>query len=97
MRVCLERWCRSEDRLLNVGTGVDLTIRALAEAVAEAMGFRNEIRWDVSKPDGTPKKQLEVTRLARLGWRARIELADGLKSTVADFCETIREERVRSS
>ena len=95
----LERWQPGPEDppFLNVGTGVDLTIRALAEAVAEAMGFRNEIRWDVSKPDGTPKKQLEVTRLARLGWRARIELADGLKSTVADFCETIREERVRSS
>jgi GDP-L-fucose synthase len=68
---------------LNVGTGVDLTIRQLAEAVAEATGFQGEIHWDASKPDGTPKKQLDVSRLAALGWRARIPLAQGLRSTVA--------------
>jgi GDP-L-fucose synthase len=70
---------------LNVGTGVDLTIRELAEQVAEATGYPGEIIWDTSKPDGTPKKQLDVSRLAALGWRARIPLAEGLASTVADF------------
>lgn len=72
-------------QFLNVGTGVDLTIRELAEAVARATGFQGEIQWDASKPDGTPKKQLDVGRLAALGWRARIPLAEGLMSTVADF------------
>lgn len=83
----LEHWQPGLDDLkfLNVGTGVDLSIRELAEAVAKATGFQGEIRWDTSKPDGTPKKQLDVSRMARLGWRARIDLAQGLASTVADF------------
>jgi GDP-L-fucose synthase len=70
---------------LNVGTGLDLSIRELAEAVAQATGFRGEIHWDTSKPDGTPKKQLDVSRLAALGWRARIPLAEGLKQAVEAF------------
>jgi GDP-L-fucose synthase len=83
----LEHWQPGSVELqqLNVGTGVDLTIRELAEAVAAATGYQGEIRWDTSKPDGTPKKQLDVSRLAELGWRARIPLAEGLVSTVADF------------
>jgi len=83
----LEHWQPGAEELqqLNVGTGVDLTIRELAEAVAAATGYQGEIRWDTSKPDGTPKKQLDVSRLAELGWRARIPLAEGLVSTVADF------------
>ena len=83
----LEHWQPGSEELqqLNVGTGVDLTIRELAEAVAAATGYQGEIRWDTSKPDGTPKKQLDVSRLAELGWRARIPLAEGLVSTVADF------------
>ncbi len=76
---------------LNVGTGVDLTIRQLAEAT----GFRGEIHWDASKPDGTIKKQLEVSRLAALGWRARIPLAEGLRSTVALFREQLQQQLVR--
>ena len=83
----LEHWQPGPDeqQFLNVGTGLDLTIRELAEAVAEATGFQGEILWDASKPDGTPKKQLDVNRLAELGWRARILLAEGLVSTVGDF------------
>jgi GDP-L-fucose synthase len=80
---------------LNVGTGVDLTIRALAEAVALATGFQGEIVWDSSKPDGTPKKQLDVSRLALLGWRARIPLAEGLSSTVALFRQQLQDNLVR--
>lgn len=70
---------------LNVGTGIDLSIRELAEAVAAATGFRGCISWDTSKPDGTPKKQLDVSRLAALGWKARISLYDGLNATFTDF------------
>ncbi|MEB3316960.1 MAG: GDP-L-fucose synthase [Cyanobacteriota bacterium] len=80
---------------LNVGTGVDLTIRELAEAVARATGFQGEILWDASQPDGTPKKQLDVSRLAALGWRARIPLAEGLASTVALFRQQLQQELVR--
>ena len=83
----LEQWQPGPGDLqfLNVGTGVDQTIRELAEAVAAAAGFQGEIHWDTSKPDGTPKKQLDVSRLAALGWRARIPLAEGLVKTMADF------------
>ena len=83
----LEHWQPGPNDIqhLNVGTGVDLTIRELAEAVAAATGFSGEIRWDASQPDGTPKKQLDVSQLAALGWRARIPLAEGLEPTVAAF------------
>ena len=70
---------------LNVGTGIDLSIKELAEQVATAVGFNGSIRWDHSKPDGTPKKQLDVSRLAAMGWRARIPLNEGLVETVTDF------------
>jgi GDP-L-fucose synthase len=80
---------------LNVGTGVDLTIRELAEAVAVATGFDGEILWDATKPDGTPKKQLDVSRLGALGWRARIPLAEGLRDTVALFRQQLQQQLVR--
>ena len=70
---------------MNVGTGVDITIRALAEAVAIASGFDGEILWDSSKPDGTPRKLLDVSRLADLGWSPQISLADGIVRTVKLF------------
>jgi len=70
---------------LNVGTGIDLSIAQLAQSVAQACGFAGSIHWDSSKPDGTPKKQLDVSRLAELGWRARIPLDQGLISTVAEY------------
>jgi len=93
----LEHWQPTADQLqhLNVGTGVDLTIRELAEAVAEATGFRGSITWDASKPDGTPKKQLDVSRLAALGWRARIPLREGLRDTVRLFREQLDQQLVR--
>ena len=80
---------------LNVGTGVDLSIRELAESVAEATGFTGRLEWDTSKPDGTPRKQLDVSRMARLGWRARIPLAEGLRSTVALFREQLAAQQLR--
>ena len=70
---------------LNVGTGVDLTIKDLAEQIAGVVGFEGTIEWDVIKPDGTPKKQLEVSRIKRLGWSAQIPLAKGLPAAYRDF------------
>ena len=83
----LEHWQPGPDDHMHlaVGMGVDLTILELAEAVAAATGYQCEIHWDASKPDGTPKKQLNVNPLAVLGWRARIPLAEGLTSTVEEF------------
>jgi GDP-L-fucose synthase len=73
------------DEHVNVGTGSDLTIRELADVVAEAVGFDGEVLWDTSKPDGTPRKQLDVSRLTGLGWRPRIGLRDGIVSTYQWF------------
>ena len=70
---------------INVGTGTDVTIRELTEMVAAAVGYRGKIIWDASKPDGTPRKLLDVSRLSGLGWRAQIALREGLEKTVASF------------
>ncbi|GAA5034008.1 GDP-L-fucose synthase family protein [Microbacterium fluvii] len=68
---------------VNVGTGSDATIREIAEAVAEVVGFEGETQWDTSKPDGTPQKLLDVSKLADSGWRSTIDLREGLDRTVA--------------
>jgi GDP-L-fucose synthase len=96
---CLENWQPEDDAVqhLNVGTGNDVTIREAAEAVAAAVGFRGAIHWDATKPDGTPRKQLDVGRLAALGWRARIPLEQGLSRTVSDYiarCDSGAEVRL---
>jgi len=70
---------------INVGTGTDVTIRELTETVAEITGYGGRVTWDASKPDGTPRKLLDVGRLAGLGWRARIPLAEGIRDAYAAF------------
>ncbi|MEB3168449.1 MAG: GDP-L-fucose synthase [Synechococcaceae cyanobacterium] len=92
---CLEHWQPKPDELqyLNVGTGVDLSIRELAQMVATAVGYRGPIRWDTSKPDGTPRKILDVSALSHLGWHAKISLAEGLARTVADYQQSRQDRR----
>lgn len=70
---------------VNVGTGTDVTIKELTEAVAAVTGFAGRIHWDTTKPDGTPRKLMDVSRLAGLGWRARIALRPGIERTYASF------------
>jgi GDP-L-fucose synthase len=70
---------------LNVGTGVDCSIRELAETVARVTGFGGRLVWDASKPDGAPRKLMDVSRLAALGWLATISLEEGLRNTYAWF------------
>jgi GDP-L-fucose synthase len=84
---CLEHWQPAADDLqfLNVGTGTDLPIRDLAGLVADAVGYRGSLEWDTSKPDGTPRKLLDVGRLKALGWTATISLEEGLRATVSDY------------
>jgi GDP-L-fucose synthase len=72
---------------VNVGTGVDCTIRELAETIARVTGFRGRLVWDTTKPDGAPRKLLDVSRLAALGWRAQTGLEEGLRQTYAWFLE----------
>ncbi|MGH8253669.1 MAG: GDP-L-fucose synthase [Steroidobacteraceae bacterium] len=71
---------------INVGTGTDVTIRELAQLVGKIVGFRGELVFDTTRPDGTPRKLLDVARLNALGWRASMELEAGLKATYAWFC-----------
>ncbi len=73
--------------LINIGCGKDLMIRDLAELVREATGFRGDIRWDTSKPDGTPRKLLDVSRVTSLGWQPSTTLADGIRETCAWFMQ----------
>ncbi len=72
---------------LNVGTGVDVTIKELAELIAKVVGYSGEVHWDASKPDGTPRKLMDVSRLTALGFRAKVGLEEGLQRTVRWYLE----------
>ncbi len=76
--------------LINLGTGTDITIRELADQIAGLVGYTGPIAYDPTKPDGTPQKQLDVSRLAGLGWRARLDLATGLRETYAWYRDQTR-------
>lgn len=78
---------------LNVGTGTDVTIRELAEIVREVTGFQGAIRFNAQYPDGTPRKLLDVGKLARLGWTARTELKDGIRTTYDWYRHNVAESR----
>ena len=75
----------SGNETVNVGTGKELTIRELTELVAKVIGYEGEILWDASKPDGTPRKLLDVSKLESLGWRYKTELEDGIRLAYEDF------------
>ena len=77
----------SDEAVVNIGTGEDLTIAELAETLARVVGWRGRFVYDASKPDGTPRKRLDVQRLAAAGWRARIRLEEGLASTYAWYLD----------
>jgi len=77
----------SVGELVNVGCGQDLTILELAQTVAEVVGFQGRLRFDASKPDGTPRKLLDVSRLSALGWKAQVPLRDGLERTYRWYLE----------
>ncbi|MGY0600091.1 GDP-L-fucose synthase [Vibrio sp. JZG10] len=72
---------------INVGTGVDCTIREMAETMAKVVGFEGEITFDTTKPDGTPRKLMDVSRLASLGWRYKVSLEEGLNTTYRWFLQ----------
>ena len=71
--------------LINIGTGTDVTIKELTELVAQVTGFKGRITWDASKPDGSPRKLMDVSRLSALGWKARVGLREGIEKTYASF------------
>lgn len=78
------------DQFVNVGTGIDLSIKELAELIAQAVSYEGELVFDTSKPDGTPRKLLNVDRLKDCGWSAKISLKDGITKTVEWYINSIR-------
>ncbi len=84
----------SGNETVNLGTGKELTIKELTELVAKVVGYTGEILWDPSKPDGTPRKLLDVSKLERLGWKYKTELEDGIRLSYEDFLNNpMRAER----
>lgn len=79
-----------DEHLYNVGTSIDLTIEELAEKIQSIIGHQGEIEWDKSKPDGTPKKQLNTERLNVLGWKPEISLEEGLKDIYDWYCKNLK-------
>ena len=79
---------------VNAGTGKELSIKELTELVAEVTGYDGEIRWDTTKPNGTPRKLLDVSKAEKLGWKYRTELKDGIRLAYEDFLNNpMRAER----
>jgi GDP-L-fucose synthase len=85
------------EAIVNVGVGEDISIADLASLVAEVTGFRGEIVFDPTKPDGTPRKLLDVGRLHALGWRARVGLREGLERTYQSFCSELGRAQPRTA
>ncbi len=75
---------------LNVGTSKEISIKDLSNLIAKEVGFQGNICWDYSKPDGTPRKNLDISRIRKLGWSPTIDLENGLRNTITDFSENIK-------
>ena len=82
--------------LINVGTGTEVTICALTKLVSEVVGYTGRVVWDRTKPDGTPRKLMDVARLAALGWRAKVSLSAGVKETYASYLSEKADGTLRS-
>ncbi len=80
---------------INVGTGTDVTIRELTGMVAEATGYKGTVSWDATKPDGTPRKLLDVSRMSALGWKARIGLKEGIEATHGSYLAEKKSGKLR--
>ena len=86
-KFALENWRpeKKDIKYLNVGTGNDMKIKKIAEKIAEKCGFKGEILWDSSKPDGTPKKQLDISKITSLGWEPKTSFDEGLNLTISNY------------
>ena len=86
-RFVLENWrpLKKEIKYLNVGTGYDMQIKKIAEIISQKFGFNGEIEWDSSKPDGTPKKLLDISKIMRLGWSPKTSFDEGLNLTIKNY------------
>jgi len=83
--VCMDKY--DSDDIINIGTGEDVTIKELAETIVDVVGYENDYEWDTSKPNGTPRKVLNVDKMKSLGWEPKISLRDGIESTYAWYKE----------
>lgn len=79
----------SDSELVNIGTGIDVTIKELAETVKQIVGFEGSIQWDTNRPDGTPRKLMDVSKLHGLGWKHKIELKEGIALAYQDFLTNV--------
>jgi len=85
----------SGNETVNAGTGKEITIKNLAELVAEIIGYKGKIEWDTTKPNGTPRKLLDVSKAEKLGWHYKTELKDGIKLAYKDFIKAIRNSELK--
>jgi GDP-L-fucose synthase len=85
----------SGEEIVNVGCGKDITIRELAERVRDVVGYKGELEWDSSRPDGTPRKLMDIERIRTMGWEPRVGLSDGLKETYQWFLDNLDSVRGR--
>lgn len=83
----------NDSEIINIGTGKDLTIQELAELIAEVVGYTGNFAFDITKPDGTPVKRLDVSKLNNLGWKAQTSLRDGLEKTYLWFLNDFKNEK----
>ncbi|MFW5886842.1 MAG: GDP-L-fucose synthase, partial [Bacteroidota bacterium] len=81
----------NDKQFVNIGTGKDISIRELAETIMEVTGYIGKITFNTNKPDGTPRKLLDVSKLHGLGWKHKIELKEGIEKTYRDFLENYDE------
>lgn len=81
---------------MNIGCGTDISIKELAELIVAEVGYEGELVFDTSKPDGTPRKSLDINRINKLGWKAKINLELGLKITISEF-ESINNFNIQTS
>ncbi len=77
----------NDEQFVNVGVGNDVTIRELSELIKKIVEFEGELRWDASKPDGTPRKLLDIDKLTKAGWKAKVDIEEGIKRTYQWFVE----------
>ena len=75
--------------LVNIGCGIDISIKELADLIIAEVGYSGRLIFDTTKPDGTPRKLMDVSRIANMGWSARISLSDGIRQTIVEFTNTI--------
>ena len=85
----------SEEGIINVGSGIEVTIKELTELVQSAVGFQGDIAWDTSKPDGTPRKLMDSSRLFSLGWKPRLSMPEGIALAYKDFQEKLARGEIR--